>query len=130
LNIKRFTEQEIEQARAFLRQRNADYMRKCENMHAQAVDDCRKIIDIMITKYGVQRIYQWGSLLNKHNFRDYSDIDIAVEGLKKAEDYFALLEEAQQCTAFPVDIVEIEKIEPEYADEIKQMGKVVYERGQ
>jgi hypothetical protein len=31
-------------------------------------------------------------------------------------------------TRFSLDIVQIEKIEPEFADSIRQSGKVVYER--
>jgi len=31
-------------------------------------------------------------------------------------------------THFPLDIVQIEKIEPEFAQSIRQNGRVVYER--
>jgi len=42
-----------------------------------------------------------------------SDIDIAVAGLATVEDFFALLADAMAMTTFPLDIVELERVEPE-----------------
>jgi len=36
--------------------------------------------------------------------------------------------DAQALRRFPLDIVQLEKIAPEYADDIRQHGKMVYER--
>jgi len=67
-------------------------------------------------------------LLRPEKFRDYSDIDIAVEGVILPEAYFQMLGKAQAMTDFPVDIVQLEKIEPEFSESIRKGGKVVYER--
>ncbi len=54
-------------------------------------------------------------------------IDIAIEGVTDAERFFALLGEAQSLSCFPLDIVQMEKIAPEYADDIRRHGKIAYE---
>ena len=45
-----------------------------------------------------------------------------------AETYFAILGEAMKMTAFPLDIVEIEKVGAENARHIRESGRLVYER--
>ena len=75
-----------------------------------------------------RRVYQWGSLIDGHGFSDISDIDIAVEGLGSAETYFALIGDAMRMTEFPLDLVELEKIEPLHAESIRRHGRLVYER--
>ena len=67
-------------------------------------------------------------MIRKGAFRDYSDIDIAVEGVTEARLFFELLGEAQVMTPFALDIVQMEKIAQEYADDIRRHGRLVYER--
>lgn len=119
---------DIVQARESLRERrrakaNADLV-----MHRHAMEDARKIIEMIINNYNPKRITQWGSVLNPADFDGRSDIDIAIEGVTDAESFFRLLGEAMDMTGFPLDIVQMEKIEPEFADIIRLKGKVVYER--
>ena len=82
---------------------------------------------MIIGRYSPNRIVQWGSLLNPDQFDESSDIDIAVEGVTDADRYFALLGDAMALTRFRVDIVQLERIEPEFAELIRLKGKVVYE---
>jgi len=82
---------------------------------------------MIIRSFKPIRVYQWGSLLNPMNFREYSDIDLAVEGILSAESYFQMVGSAQEMTRFPVDIVQMEKILPEFAERIRREGKTVYE---
>lgn len=97
------------------------------NRFNQAALDAGKIIQCIITKYSPQKVYQWGSLLNFDRFNKYSDIDIAIEGITDPETYYQLFDDVLNLTSFEVDIVQIEKIEPEFANLIRQSGKVVYE---
>jgi predicted nucleotidyltransferase len=89
--------------------------------------DASKIIERIIEIARPKRIYQWGSLLSPEQFREYSDIDIALEGVRDPELFFKVLKEAEALTQFPVDIVQLETIEPEYASDIRTRGKLVYE---
>lgn len=94
----------------------------------KAISDNNKIIDMIIRDFNPRRIFQWGSILCKEKWKQYSDIDIALEGITDAESFFHLLGKAMKLTDFPIDIVQIEKIEPEYAEIIKIKGRIVYER--
>jgi predicted nucleotidyltransferase len=85
------------------------------------------IVAMIVKDFKPKRIYQWGSLTQKDAFRDYSDIDIAIEGLKASHDIFSIIGKAEKMTAFPLDILELEKIEQLHADSIRKKGKVVYE---
>ena len=98
------------------------------SLYDEALSDCEKILALIESKYAPLRIYQWGSLLKRDQFRDYSDIDIAVEGLKSPADFFALLADAEKLTNFPLDILQWEKIEPEFREHILLRGRMVYDR--
>lgn len=113
-----------ENLRKRFEKRNQERLR----LHEKASQDCAAIIEMIIGKYNPRRIYQWGSLLNPVQFNENSDIDIAVEGVIPVEDFFGLLGDAMRMTGFSLDIIQIEKIEPEFAEKIRRHGKVVYER--
>ena len=118
----------IAQARQRLHHRAQARDEQFEGMRHQAVSDVSVIIRMIAQKYGPIRIYQWGSVLRPGGFRDYSDIDIAVEGVTDPEAFFSMLGDAQALTDFPLDLVQIEKIALEYAEDIRQHGKIVYEQ--
>ena len=83
---------------------------------------------MIVRDYSPKRIYQWGSLLNKKNFREYSDIDIAVDGVDTPEEFFEMYGKAEKLTDFSLDLIDINKIEPTFAEIIKMKGKAVYEK--
>ncbi|MBT7702411.1 MAG: hypothetical protein HN700_19145, partial [Verrucomicrobia bacterium] len=71
-------------------------------LHAQASRDAAKIIQYIVKHYDPTRLFQWGSLLDASHFREYSDIDIALEGILSPSDFFGILAEAQRITTVPV----------------------------
>lgn len=95
---------------------------------ARAAADGKAIVEMIVKEYQPTRVYQWGSILRPEGFRDYSDIDIAVEGITDAETFFRMLGVGQAMTGFELDLVQIEKVAPEYAEDIRQHGKIRYER--
>lgn len=117
----------FEKARLRLTEREREAKRRDLQLQEQAVADAGVIVAMIARDYHPRRIYQWGSLLRPGAFRTYSDIDIAVEGIADPERFFALLGQAQAATRFPLDIVQMEKIAPEYADDIRRNGRLVYE---
>ena len=118
----------IRKARQYLDSREEQRRTQDRQLHAQAVHDFQAILDMIVRQFNPDRVYQWGSVLRPERFRDYSDIDIAVEGITQPEAYFDMLGKAQALTGFPVDIVQLERVEPEFAEGIRKEGKVVYER--
>ncbi len=76
--------------------------------------------------YCPKAIYQWGSLLDRDRFSEISDIDIAISGHISAEVFFEMFGKAMDMTDFSLDIVELEKIHPLHARNIREKGRLVY----
>jgi predicted nucleotidyltransferase len=121
------TETEIQKVKAFLASKEKSRERTLDARYKQAVDDAKKIIEGIKSKFRVARIYQWGSLLDRSRFSEISDIDIAIEGIQSPRDFFAILGLAMDCTELPVDVVEIENLPAKTADRIRRTGRLVYE---
>jgi plasmid stabilization system protein ParE len=119
---------DIGRARAFLDERERIRQAATDALFEKAQGDCKRIVASIAGRFRPVRIYQWGSLLDRSHFTERSDIDLAVEGLGSAKEYSALLAACERMTDFPLDIVQIERIEPEYAELVRDSGKVVYER--
>lgn len=94
----------------------------------RAKRDAEAIIDMIIKKYRPEKIYQWGSVLDPEHFNEMSDIDIAVLGVQNVQQFFIMYGEADSMTKFSLDLVDLQKIMPEYASLIKRKGRLVYER--
>ncbi len=114
-------------AREYLARRDRERARRLDSLEAQARNDAETIITVLAEKYRPLRIVQWGSLLRPGRFREWSDIDIAMEGLKDPLDGLRALDDASGLTEFPVDIVELDRIDPRHAETILREGKIVYE---
>lgn len=54
----------------------------------------------------VEKVYIFGSILKENFFYDFSDVDIAVEGLK--EDYFRVFLDLEDLIERNIDLVELE----------------------
>jgi len=109
----------------------AKWVRKRETnrrLYEKARADAERIIAHIAGAYEPRRIWQWGSLLRPEHFNEMSDIDIAVEGIASAERWFALYGDAMRMTEFRLDLVQMERIEPEYRAAIMEHGRVAYER--
>ena len=118
----------VEQCLRFLRRRGEERQARLDQRFERAWRDARAIIALLIAKHRPERIYQWGSLLDRRRFWERSDIDIAVEGIPGAEEFFALCGDADRLASLPLHLVALEKIEPEYAEAIRSNGRLVYER--
>lgn len=119
---------DLQAARSFLRRRNERRQRLLDERFARAWDDVRRIVDLLVRDFRPRRIHQWGSLRHRAQFTEWSDLDLALEGLGSAERFFAAYGAAARLTTFPLDLVELEHIEPEFAELIRLKGMVIYDR--
>ncbi len=119
---------DMDKVRAFVRKKYERRRKDLDVRFSQATADFESVIDKIITRHNPRRILQWGLLLDRQRFSEISDIDIAVEGIRDAEEFFGILGIAMDSTNLPVDLVEIEKLPEETAARIRKKGKVVYER--
>lgn len=114
--------------RAFIDQKIRAKRNHNQQLWKRAAADTEQIIAMIIERYNPDAIYQWGSLLQPTSFSSISDIDIAVEGLCSPERFFTMLGDAQMMTNFPLDLVEMKHVQPEYAQLIKTYGRCVYRK--
>ena len=119
---------DIEQCRRRLQKRQEARRQGNLLLWQRAEADAARMIGHIAQHYQPQRIIQWGSVLEPDRFGSRSDIDIAIEGDFNAETWFRLLGELWSMTSFPVDLIDLRRIEPEFADIIRMKGKVAYER--
>ena len=107
---------DLDKVRAFLDGKKERTRRARAVLLEQAQSDARSIIERIAQAHNPQRIYQRGSLVETGHFTELSDIDIALEGLRSAEEYFVILGEVMGMTAFPLDIIELERVDTETAE--------------
>ncbi len=118
----------LDQARAFLARKEARRQVRIEARFERATRDAQTIIATIVEEVNPRRIYQWGSLLDRSRFSEISDIDLAVEGLSGPAEFFRVLGIAMDGTTLPVDVVELEKVPEEIAEQIRAKGALVHER--
>ena len=111
---------------AFLHRREAARQRELDGRFETAWGEFHRIVEMIAGEFTPRRIWQWGSLLHRPRFSERSDIDIALEGLGSAERLFQVYARAEELSTFPLDIVELERIEPEYAHLIRTSGRLVH----
>jgi predicted nucleotidyltransferase len=118
----------VEHVRAFLAAREQRRQRDLDQRFDRAWHDFRAILELLRERYQPTRIYQWGSLLDRSRFNEHSDIDVATEGITDPAVWSQLVDRADELTQLPLDMVALERIEPEFAELIRMKGRVVYAR--
>ena len=119
---------DYQSARKFLKEKSETKKQYSYELYLQAKKDADDIILAIQNNFSVTKIYQWGSLLSPDLFDENSDIDIAIEGLTSAEDFFKLYGVALSKTSFPLDLVEMEKIGELNRKSIIEKGNLIYEK--
>ncbi|TVR65844.1 MAG: nucleotidyltransferase domain-containing protein [Spirochaetaceae bacterium] len=119
---------DIDAARNSYRRRLADRKTSRHSRWEQARAEADRLVSMISEKYSPTRILIWGSLLRPDRFREYSDIDIAVEGIADAETWSRLERDALAIATFPLDIVPLENTHPEHRAQILRRSQTVYPR--
>ena len=88
------------------------------------------IISIVKEHADPKRIILFGSRA-RGKCREYSDFDIAVEGVETSIRKERLLKEAldQKLGIYTVDLINLDMVDPEFKKLILEQGKVIYEQG-
>jgi predicted nucleotidyltransferase len=118
---------DVEKALQALEKRDAARSREHRALWEKADAEARFLVHHVAQKYRPKRLWQWGSVLQPENFGPHSDIDLAIEGVRDAPTFFAILGDAMELCSFSCDIVDLDKIVPEFASIIRTKGKIVYE---
>jgi uncharacterized protein len=88
------------------------------------------IVSIVKEHVDPKRIILFGSRATG-KCREYSDFDIAVEGVEISIRRERLLKEAldQELGIYSVDLINLDTVDPEFKKLILEQGKVIYEQG-
>lgn len=100
--------------------------KKMEKARQKALREAEKLKDILVGEFYVRKVVLFGSIMDKGEFDEYSDIDLAVEGLSK-EMYFAALGRLMLESDFNVDLKPVEDASNLLKSRIIA-GKVLYEK--
>ena len=86
------------------------------------------ILDVVITYIHPSRVIMFGSRV-AGKAREYSDFDIAVEGVEMDIRKERLLKEAldRKMGIFTVDLINLDNADREFKKLISQNGKIIYE---
>ncbi len=77
-------------------------------------------------KYGVKKVYLFGSLSRGKHFSAHSDIDILLEGFPQKEKVWEALARAEHIAApFPLSLILAEDAFPDFAQKAKEEGIVL-----
>ena len=99
---------------------NEEYGRR-ERDRLQLLGHAEAVLPIYFSGKQVKAVYLTGSLLREGQFRDFSDADIAVEGLE--ENYFEVLVQLEDLLDRQVDLIELENCR--FAETIRQNSRRV-----
>jgi len=81
----------------------------------------------LVEAYGVRRVWVFGSLV-EGGFHEYSDIDVAAEGLPPGAALFRAAAELDDLARpFRVDLVPIEEARPAVRERILTRGELIHE---
>jgi predicted nucleotidyltransferase len=79
----------------------------------------------ILKEYRIDFAFLFGSYVGK-NFREDSDIDIAIYGDFTPNDYFELLARLEEKSGRQIDLINLKKVDLNFAFEICITGKVFY----
>lgn len=102
--------------------------RERRRKRAQAAEKiARRCAHLLHERYGVSKVYQFGSLKDAEEFHERSDIDLAVEGLAPSLYFRALAELWRQLPpGMELDLVPLEDADPELQERLMREGVVLH----
>lgn len=80
----------------------------------------------ILRRHGAKRVILFGSLSEKMRLRPRSDIDLAVEEIKKT-DFVRAYADLMMALDFPIDLKPLEELSPTFKESVLQRGEVLYE---
>ena len=119
---------DLDKVRSFLAEKEERRRQLLDQRFAHATAMAARVVEAIKDKFIVDRIWQWGSLLDRTRFSERSDIDIALEGVRSPSEFFAILGLAMELSELPVDLIELERVRPSVAERIRRKGRLVYDR--
>ncbi len=117
-------------SRNWLLRREQEEDQHRERRRQVARDALRTAVCSVAPRYPqVHRAFLFGSVTRPGGLNETSDLDVAVEGVLGAEDFFALWRELERAVdSWPVDLVELDQRSVHFVQRVRETGELIYER--
>jgi len=116
---------EIQRYQKFYKEQEKKKKEKLQQRYYQAWSIARKAANILHQEYKAQKVVIFGSLRNNEHFSEWSDIDIAVWGIKPELYYKAVARIISLSPIFKIDVVDPEDCQESLKDIIEKEGIVL-----
>lgn len=108
------------------KERKLEEEKKRRLLQKKGFELAEKAAHFLAKRYNIKKVVLFGSLVRGRYKKD-SDIDLAVEGLRK-EDYIRALAEVESLVGRPIDIKPLEGCGEFFKKRVERGGKVLYEK--
>lgn len=96
-----------------------------EDRRVCALGKAKECAEVLKKEFGAKRIILYGSVLHPDIFTWHSDIDLAVEGIKESEFYYAGARVEAVAGDIPVDLTPLEDAKPYILESIEEEGVIL-----
>ena len=90
--------------------------------YARAHEIAKTVADLLRTKYNANRVFIFGSLADINYFNEWSDIDLAVEGIHPHLFYKAVADAINFSQEFEIDLIDLNDCKQEIKHSIEFYG--------
>ena len=112
---------------SYLSEANERRIEKISSLKQEYREEAKRLASLLAKKgYEFKKLHLFGSSLDNRPLGPWSDIDLAIEGLRNDlffKVYALLLKEAK----FPVDLKPFEDLDRTFKERIERKGEVIYE---
>lgn len=96
-----------------------------EDRRVRALRKAKDCAEVLKKEFGATRVILYGSVLHPDIFTLHSDIDLAVEGVKESEFYYAGARVDAVAGDIPVDLTPLEDTKPYILKSIEEEGIIL-----
>ncbi len=116
---------EIQRYQKFYKEQEKKKKEKLQQRYSQAWSIARKAAKILYQEYKAQKVVVFGSLRNIELFSEWSDVDIAVLGIKPELYYKAVASVISLSPIFKIDVVDLDDCQESLKKAIIKEGIVL-----
>lgn len=107
------------------RRKSASAQIRLANRRRRALQTARKAAEILYRDFGAKKVVLFGSLVRRGGFTQWSDIDLAAQGISSARFFEAVGAVTGISPEFKIDLVDISTCVPSLRKKIGDEGKEI-----
>ncbi len=116
------TPEQMATYRQTMKAREATAVAQLDKQYDHAWELAQQLATILYNEFNAKHVYLFGSLTNREQFHNHSDIDLAAWGIDEARYLTAVAAVTRQQATFLVDLVRLEEANERLQTEVRQHG--------